>query len=165
MVVLKRDHLPDARFVIHGATEAYLVAPYLAKANISVVLQPTLCTPSRFDSIHCLTGAPLTNGTAAHVLHSHGVKIAVGISDPGLARNLAWDAGWLAATSPSSTDLEGGAISEIQAIQFVTNNIRDIYGLGDSLQDNDFIVYSGNPFDVQSRIVFVNSEQDGLKTL
>lgn len=166
LIVLKREHLPKARFVIQGGTEAFLVAPYLAKADIPVVLQPVLCTPSRFDSIHCLTGAPLTNGTAAHVLHSHGVKIGVGISDASLARNLAWDAGWLSVTSPSSTELEGGSISETQAIQFVTSNIREIYGLSNSLQqDNDFIVYSGNPFDVQSRVVLIHSEQNGLKTL
>ncbi|ORE03980.1 composite domain of metallo-dependent hydrolase [Rhizopus microsporus var. microsporus] len=165
LVILKRNHLPKAKFVIIGGTEAYLVAPHLAEADIPVILRPVLCTPSRFDSIHCLTGAPLTNGTAAHVLHSHGVKIGVGISDDGLARNLAWDAGWLAATSPAH-NLEGGAITETQAIQFITSNIRDIYGLNSVSvnQANDFIVYSGNPFDVQSRIVLIHSDK-GLEAL
>lgn len=165
LVVLKRKHLPKAKFVIIGGTEAYLVAPHLAEADIPVILRPVLCTPSRFDSIHCLTGAPLTNGTAAHVLHSHGVKIGVGISDDGLARNLAWDAGWLAATSPVH-NLEGGAITETQAIQFITSNIRDIYGLNSVSvnQANDFIVYSGNPFDIQSRIVLIHSDK-GLEAL
>ncbi|KAG1088619.1 hypothetical protein G6F42_020219 [Rhizopus arrhizus] len=120
LIVLKRDHFPKARFVIQGGTEAYLVASHLAALDIPVVLQPVLCTPSRFDSIHCLTGAPLTNGTAAHVLSAHGVKLGVGIYDDGLARNLAWDSGWLAATSPSVSELENGAITEIDAIQFVT---------------------------------------------
>jgi hypothetical protein len=165
LIVLKRDHLPKARFVIEGGNEAHLVASYLAEADIPVVLRPVLCTPSRFDSIHCLTGAPLTNGTVAHVLHSQGVKIGVGIADNGLARNLAWDAGWLSATSPSTTALEGGAISEVQAIQFVTSNIRDIYGLSSSVVGDDFIVYSGNPFDMQSRIILIHSESNGLHTV
>lgn len=166
LIILKRDHVPKARFVIEGGNEAYLVASYLAEADIPVVLKPVLCTPSRFDSIHCLTGAPLTNGTAAHALHSNGVKLGVGIADNGLARNLAWDAGWLAATSPSATALEGGAISEVQAIQFVTSNIREIYGLGSSfVGDDDFIVYSGNPFDMQSRIILIHSESHGLHTV
>ncbi|KAI8367939.1 hypothetical protein EDC96DRAFT_142787 [Choanephora cucurbitarum] len=168
LIALKKDHFPKARFVILGGTEAHLVAPYLAEANIPVVLRPVLCTPSDFSSIHCLTGAPLTNGTAAHVLHSHGVKIGVGIQDNGLARNLAWDAGWLAATSPSSTDLEGGAISEAQAIQFITSNIREIYGLDSASltkSNGDFVVYSGSPFDVQSHIVFIHSENHGLRTV
>ncbi|KAI8644266.1 hypothetical protein BD408DRAFT_413586 [Parasitella parasitica] len=169
LIVLKRDHVSKARFVILGGTEAYLVAPHLAEAKIPVVLQPVLCTPSRFDSIHCLTGAPLTNGTAAHVLNSYGVKIGVGIFDDGLARNLAWDSGWLAATSPSSTALENGAITEIQAIQFVTSNIREIYGLDASsaaIQVGDeFLVYSGNPFDVRSRIILIHSNSNGLEAL
>ncbi|KAG0743071.1 hypothetical protein G6F62_006497 [Rhizopus arrhizus] len=165
LIILKREHISKARFVILGGIEAHLVAPYLAEADIPVVLRPTLCTPSKFDSVHCLTGAPITNGTAAHILHSHGVKIGVGISDNGLARNLAWDAGWLSATSPTQ-DLEGGNISEVQAIQFITSNIRDIYGLGSVSTSlaSDFIVYSGSPFDLQSRILFIHSN-DGLKVL
>ncbi|CEP17332.1 hypothetical protein [Parasitella parasitica] len=169
LIALKRDHVPNARFVILGGTEAYLVASHLAKAKIPVVLLPVLCTPSRFDSIHCLTGAPLTNGTAAHVLNSYGVKIGVGIFDDGLARNLAWDSGWLAATSPSSSDLENGAITEIQAIQFVTSNIREIYGLDTSSAaiqaEDEFIVYSGSPFDMRSRIILIHSNSNGLETL
>lgn len=168
LIVLKRDHVPKARFVIYGGTEAHLVAPYLAEAQISVVLSPVLCTPSRFDSMHCLTGAPLTNGTAAHVLHSYGVKLGVGIPDNGLARNLAWDAGWLAVTSPSETDLEGGAITKVQALALVTSNLREIYGLDDKAsvkKDDDFIVYSGDPFDLKNRLVLIHSELDGLHTL
>jgi hypothetical protein len=140
----------------------------LAEAQISVVLSPVLCTPSRFDSMHCLTGAPLTNGTAAHVLHSYGVKLGVGIPDNGLARNLAWDAGWLAVTSPSETDLEGGAITKVQALALVTSNLREIYGLDDKAsvkKDDDFIVYSGDPFDLKNRLVLIHSELDGLHTL
>lgn len=166
LIVLKRDHVPKARFVIHGGTEAYLVAPHLAELNIPVILQPVLCTPSNFDSIHCLTGAPLTNGTAGHVLQSYGVKIGVGIYDNGLARNLAWDAGWLSATSPSYTELKNGEISESQAIQFITSNLREIYGLSNSLVENEeFIVYSGSPFDVNSKLILIHSSEDGIHTV
>ncbi|KAI9282649.1 hypothetical protein BY458DRAFT_496867 [Sporodiniella umbellata] len=156
LIILKRDHLPQAKFVISGGTEAHLVAPHLAEVNIPVILRPTLCTPSTFDTLHCLSGAPLTNGTVAHVLHRYGVKIGVGISGDGFARNLAWDAGWLSATSPQEN-----SISEAQAVQFVTSNIRDIYGLGSSLQEQEFLVYSGSPFDLQSRLVFTHTK-DGL---
>lgn len=169
LIVLKRDHFPKARFVIQGGTEAYLVASHLAALDIPVVLQPVLCTPSRFDSIHCLTGAPLTNGTAAHVLNARGVKLGVGIYDDGLARNLAWDSGWLAATSPSVSELENGAITEIDAIQFVTSNLREIYGLDQAAAalnlDDEFIVYSGNPFVVKNRLMFIHSTSKGLEAL
>ncbi|KAG1240002.1 hypothetical protein G6F68_018086 [Rhizopus microsporus] len=50
LIILKREHISKARFVILGGIEAHLVAPYLAEADIPVVLRPTLCTPSKFDS-------------------------------------------------------------------------------------------------------------------
>jgi hypothetical protein len=160
IIELKRDFVPKGRFVVMGGSEAHLVAPFLAQHDIAVVLQPALCTPARFDSIHCLTGAPLTNGTAAHVLQSHRVKLGLGIFDSGLARNLLWDAGWLAATSPEA--LPEGGISETEAIQFVTSNIRDIFGL-DASPPNEFIVVSGSPFDLKSRILFSHDPVHGVK--
>ncbi|KAI8989306.1 hypothetical protein BDB01DRAFT_718349 [Pilobolus umbonatus] len=164
LIMLKRDHLSNIRLVIQGGAEAYLVATHLAEYDIPVILKPALCTPSQFDSIHCLTGSPLTNGTAAHVLHSHGVKLGIGISNDGFARNLAWDAGWLSVTSPES-DLEGGTITETAAIQFITTNIQDIYGLSStSSSGNEFIVYSGHPFDMNSRITLIHSQNGGIET-
>lgn len=156
LITLKREDLPKARIVIHGGTESYLVAQFLKEADIPVVLSPVLCTPINFDSIHCLTGAPLTNGTAAHVLHQHGVKIAVGIPDNSYSRNLIWDAGWLAASSPSSAELE---ISQEDAIRFITTNVQDIYGLESVVDPNEFVVYSGNPFDMASRLIFIHTNE------
>lgn len=151
LVMLKQNHLPDTRFVVMGGAEAHLVAQHLADADIPVILRPTLCTPARFDSIHCLTGAPLTQGTAAHVLHRHGVKIALGVEDDGLARNLAWDAGWLAATSPDASH-----ISEQEAMRFITTNIQEIFGLA---SPDEFVVWSNNPLQLQSRPLFSYSQR------
>lgn len=161
LITLKREDLPKTRIVIHGGTESYLVAQFLKEADIPVVLSPVLCTPINFDSIHCLTGAPLTNGTAAHVLHQHGVKIAVGIPDNSYSRNLIWDAGWLAASSPSSAELE---ISQEDAIRFITTNVQDIYGLESVVDPNEFVVYSGNPFDMASRLIFIHTNE-GLNSV
>ncbi|KAK4517463.1 uncharacterized protein ATC70_000800 [Mucor velutinosus] len=159
LVTLKREDLPKARIVIHGGTESYLVAQFLKEADIPVVLSPVLCTPINFDSIHCLTGAPLTNGTAAHVLHKHGVKIAVGIPDNSYSRNLIWEAGWLAASSPSSAELDSGLISEEDSIRFITTNVQDIYGLATAVDPNEFVVYSGNPLEMTSRLMLINTNE------
>ncbi|KAI7898530.1 uncharacterized protein BX663DRAFT_461655 [Cokeromyces recurvatus] len=151
LIILKRDHVPKMRLIIQGGAEAHLVAKHLAEFDIGVVLWPSLCTPARFDSRHCLTGSPLTNGTAAHVLHQNGVRVAIGISDDGWARNLAWDAGWLAKT--------GYGINETDAIDFITTNIQALYGLffSSSLVD-EFIVYDKSPFDMNSRILMIHSK-------
>lgn len=164
LIRLKENTIPKARLAIIGGIEAHLVAAQLAKAEIAVILLPVLCTPSSFDSIHCLTGAPLTNGTAAHVLHYHGVKIGVGVSDDGLARNLAWDSAWLAATSPSK-DMQ---ITEFDAINFVTTNLQEIFGLKHNLQSKEsatekeeFVVWSGSPLDVKSKILLIHTGDEG----
>ncbi|KAI8883855.1 composite domain of metallo-dependent hydrolase [Backusella circina FSU 941] len=168
LIHLKETIIPNARMAIMGGAEAHLVAPHLAKNKIAVILRPHLCTPENFDSIHCLTGAPLTNGTAAHTLHQYGVKIGVGVLNDGWARNLAWDAGWLAATSPVKSG--GKYISESEAIRFVTSNLQEIFGLRDEednyLQkrstDENFVVWSGSPLDIQSRPLFVYTKKEGV---
>ncbi|OAD66861.1 hypothetical protein PHYBLDRAFT_118953, partial [Phycomyces blakesleeanus NRRL 1555(-)] len=162
LIQLKKQYLSSAKMSIMGGAEAHLVASHLAAADIAVILRPGLCTPANFDSIHCLTGAPLTNGTAAHVLHQHGVKIGLGVLDNSLARNLAWDAGWLSVTSTESY----GLISEAQAVGFITTNLWDIFGLRqDDLFTNDFVVWSGSPFAMNSRPVFSYSQQQGIHTI
>ncbi|KAI9496547.1 hypothetical protein BDB00DRAFT_758430 [Zychaea mexicana] len=166
IIMLKKKSFPTARFVVMGGAESHLVARHLAEANIPVILRPTLCTPERFDSLHCLSGAPLTNGTAAHVLHQHGVKIGLGVSDDGLARNLAWDAGWLSATSPTVE----GTITEAEAIRFVTTNLQEIFGLSKREEGvktveaiDEFAVWSGNPLELHSRPLVFHSKQAGMQ--
>lgn len=169
-----KERIPTLRLVILGGAESHLVAQHLAKADIPVILLPALCTPSEFDSRHCLTGAPLTNGTAAHVLHRHGVKVGLGVSDDGLARNLAWDAGWLAATSPvnkknadkDQPDYHG--ITEDEAIRFVSTNLQDIFYANNkdqllSTYNNDFTVWTGSPFDMNSHLVFAYTQETGVQ--
>lgn len=163
LILLKEKLLPQARLAIMGGSEAHLLAAQLAKAHIAVILQPALCTPAAFDSTHCLTGAPLTNGTAAHVLNYHGVKVGIAVSDDGLARNLAWDSVWFAATSPSK-EME---ITEFDAIRFVTSNLQEIFGLRveSKFNDEEFVVWSGSPLDIQSKILFIHTKNNGIHFL
>ncbi|KAI8383028.1 hypothetical protein BD560DRAFT_385830 [Blakeslea trispora] len=165
IIQLKETVIPNARLAIMGGAESYVLAEHLARANIAVILRPHLCTPEKFDSAHCLTGAPLTKGTAAHILHQHGVKLGLGVSFDGWARNLAWDAGWISATSPSD-DL---FVSESEAIEFITTNLQEIFGLktkGEAeidSQDESFVVWSGNPLKLKSRPLFVYTKKNGLQ--
>lgn len=168
VINLKEQTIPKARLAIMGGAEAHLLAPHLAKANIAVILRPSLCTPDNFHSSHCLTGAPLTNGTAAHTLHYYGVKLGLGVSNDGWTRNLAWDAGWLAATSPSKEM----TITEAEAIKFVTTNLQEIFGLkgheetsSSFKEEEDFVVWSGSPMDMQSRPVFIHTKENGIHYL
>lgn len=160
IIRLKQHFNGRPNIVILGGAESHLVAQELATADIPVILTPLLCTPGRWETQNCLTGSPITNGTAIHVLHAKGVKAAIGLSDNGLANNLAWEAGWAQRTSY-------GSISEEEAIGFITSNVQDILGLTDtSVQSkfaSDFVVWSGSPFDLDSQVVMISDSNKGLQ--
>ena len=159
IVRLKEELGGIPRFVILGGAEAHLVARSLARSQIPVIVTPARCKPSSWNSLACLTGSPLSNGTGFHILHEAGVEIGIGLFDPGSARDLAWDAGWVSATGAAHT------IDEKQAIGFVTWNLEKIFGLDNHLQkkrsglkvglEAEFVVYSGSPLDMKSRVVAV----------
>ncbi|KAI7874120.1 composite domain of metallo-dependent hydrolase [Lichtheimia hyalospora FSU 10163] len=160
IIRLKEQHLKHARIAIMGGAEAHLLAYPLAKADIAVILRPALCTPKQFDSLHCLTGAPLTDGTAAHVLFRNNVKVAVGVLYDGWARNLAWDAGWLSATATGNGKQR---ISDADAMRFVTTNIQDIFfGPQQQQQASNFVIWSGNPLQLHSRPLATFDTHNGL---
>lgn len=160
IIRLKEEHLKHARIAIMGGAEAHLLAYPLAKADIAVILRPALCTPAQFDSLHCLTGAPLTDGTAAHELFRNNVKVAVGVHYDGWARNLAWDAGWLSATATGNGKQR---VSDADAMRFVTTNIQDIFfGQQQQQQASDFVIWSGNPLQLHSRPLATFDPQNGL---
>ncbi|OZJ06692.1 hypothetical protein BZG36_00425 [Bifiguratus adelaidae] len=163
IIRLKNDIGDSVRFVILGGAESPLVATELAQAQIPVILSPALCTPSTFDTRFCLPGKPVTNETAVDVLHAHRVTIAFGVADMGLARNLAWDAGWASAASNFK-------ISHREAVGFISWNIQSIFGLDKSMtkglqtgQDAEFVLYNGSPFDLRSKVVAVTSPAGGLE--
>ncbi|RUS14491.1 hypothetical protein BC937DRAFT_93740 [Endogone sp. FLAS-F59071] len=166
LIRLKRELEGRPDIVILGGAEAHLVAPHLAAARIPVILSPALCTPSTYATQRCLPGLPLSNFTAIHVLHQAGVLVGLGVSDDGIARNLAWDAGLAYQSSQ-------GLISESDAVAFVTYNLEKIFNLKkaqgfESLSvgaDADFVVYSGSPFEMSSRVLMVNGGGKGVRIL
>ncbi|RUP48777.1 hypothetical protein BC936DRAFT_144004 [Jimgerdemannia flammicorona] len=166
LIRLKRELGGRPNIIILGGAEAHLVASHLAAAEIPVILNPPLCTPSTFDTQRCLPGRPLSNLTAVHVLHQAGVLIGLGVADDGLTRNLAWDAG-LAYQSGL------GLISEPDAVALVTSNIEKIFGLEGKMSvgalapgtEADFVVYSGSPFEMASRVVLISGGGKGLRVV
>jgi imidazolonepropionase-like amidohydrolase len=157
IIRLKEHFKGRPNIVILGGAESHLVAQELAHANIPVILTPLLCTPGRWETQNCLTGSPITNGTAIHALRAHGVKAAIGLSDNGLANNLAWEAGWAQKTSQ-------GLINEEEAIGFITSDLQEILGLADvSSASSDFVVWTGSPFDLDSQVLMISDSSNGLQ--
>lgn len=92
--------------------------------------------------------------------------VGLGVSDDGFARNLAWDAGQAYQSSQ-------GLISESDAVAFVTYNLEKIFNLKrnqdfESLSvgaDADFVVYSGSPFELSSKVLMVSGGGKGVHIL
>ena len=66
-------HARPLRLVLHGAKEAHLLAPELARANVSVIVGPARAQPLDWDSRRVLAGVPLTGETTLSALKKAGV--------------------------------------------------------------------------------------------
>ncbi|KAI0007176.1 amidohydrolase [Xylariaceae sp. FL0662B] len=134
--------------VVVGGAESHLVADELAAAGVGVVLSPFLAYGESWDQRRALTGAPLTNGTAVDALVRAGARVAVGIEEDWLVR----DVGLLAGIAYKNG---GGALSEGDALGLVSDNVYEILGLNvrgaGADAAGEFVVFEGSPLEVGAR--------------
>ncbi|KAI1372142.1 amidohydrolase [Hypoxylon crocopeplum] len=133
-----------------GGAESFLLADELAAADVGVVLSPLLSYRNGWDERRALTGAPLTNGTAIDKLVAAGVRVAIGIEEDWLVR----DVGLLAGIAYKNS---GGALSEKDALDLVSDNVYDLLGLKGSNDAGEFIVFEGSPLEIGARVRAVGS--------
>ncbi|KAI0475394.1 hypothetical protein GGR56DRAFT_675529 [Xylariaceae sp. FL0804] len=153
------------RLVILGGAESFLLADELAAAQVGVVLSPLLAYRETWDQRRALTGAPLTNGTAVDALAVAGVRVAVGIEEDWLVRDL----GLLAGIAHRNS---GGRIGERDALDMVGRNVHDMLGMkkgkgmgmgmgtkrkaAEEEEEADladeFLVFEGSPLEVGAKV-------------
>jgi hypothetical protein len=78
---LKREVAPGMKMVFEGATEAWLIAQDIKKADVGVIVNPPRSFPATWDSRRSLPGLPLTNSSLPSYLASHGVTVGLGIDE------------------------------------------------------------------------------------
>jgi imidazolonepropionase-like amidohydrolase len=140
----------DIDIVIEHGTEAHKIADWLGSMNIPIVTGPALGTPSKIET-QSLTFKALK------ILKDAGILFAIMTDHPvvGIHHLL------LCAIMGIREGLD-----EQSAIEAVTINPAKILGLADRLgsieagKDADIIIFSGNPFDVRSRVekTLINGE-------
>jgi imidazolonepropionase-like amidohydrolase len=124
------------RLVLFGASEGWLVAEQLAKANVPVVLKPLIDIPS-FDSL----GATLENAAR---LSRAGVTVALASFDTHNSRTLRQEAG----------NAIANGMDRDAALQAVTLTPARLWGVDDRVgslevgKDADVVVWSGDPFEL-----------------
>ncbi|KAM7198900.1 hypothetical protein V8F20_005967 [Naviculisporaceae sp. PSN 640] len=150
------------RLVIHGGAESYLLAKELAKAKVGVILAPLQSYAVEWEERRALSGAPLTNGTAITRLLDAGVKVAIGLEEDWLVRDL----GLLAGIAYANGE---GRLGEKEALDLVSGNVYDILGVGQeemarvAAKAGHFVVYEGSPLEIGGRVKAVGGGPPGVK--
>ncbi|KAI1660447.1 hypothetical protein F4813DRAFT_349999 [Daldinia decipiens] len=131
--------------IIIGGAESFLLADELAAAKVGVVLNPLLSYRNSWDQRRALTGAPLTNGTAVDKLVEAGVRVAIGINEDWLVR----DVGLLAGIAYRNGQ---GRLSEKDALDLVSDNVYELLGLKKTDDAREFVVFEGNPLEIGAKV-------------
>ena len=143
MTVLRISDEFHYRVVLHHGTEAYLVADEIAKRHIPVTLTIVDSPGGKLEAIN-------SDFRAAGILERAGVKVAVNTDDDIDSSRFILREAALAA---------GGGMSEEGALRALTINPAEMLDLGDRLgtlekgKDADFIILSGHPFSVYTKVL------------
>lgn len=78
---LKKEVAPGMKMVFEGATEAWLIAADIKKADVGVIVNPPRSFPSTWDSRRVLPGLPLANSSLPAYLAAQGIKVGLGIDE------------------------------------------------------------------------------------
>jgi imidazolonepropionase-like amidohydrolase len=124
------------RLVLLGAAEAWMVAPQLAAAGVTVVVKPLTNIPG-FDSL----GSTLENAAR---LSAAGVTIALASFDTQNSRNLRQEAGNAIANGLS----RDAALAAVTLAPARAWGVADRVGSIEVGKDADLVVWSGDPFEL-----------------
>ncbi|CED83667.1 Metal-dependent hydrolase, composite domain [Phaffia rhodozyma] len=133
--------------VIHGGSEAHLLAKELAEANVGVLLAPARSFPTGWDQRRILAGPPITASTPVDVLVNAGVTVGLAIVESWQARNTRFEAAWALLASSSLTTKS--------ALELVTTNVEKLLGLDTSSTDGegDWFAVEGDFFGFEGKVV------------
>lgn len=141
----------DIDVIFTGVNEGFRVAEELAKANIPVIVGPTLSTPSqdydRYDRPYANPG----------ILQKAGVKVAIRTMETENVRNLPYNAGFAAAYGMSEEE----AMKAITIIPAQLFNVADKLGSLEKGKQATLFVSTGHPFETSTDVehVFINGWQ------
>ncbi len=139
MISLAKKH--DIRLVISGASEAWQVADELARAKVSVIMDPIMNLPLSFEAL----GVRLDG---AAILNKAGVKLAFTGMDWQSTHNA-----YLVRQSAGNAVAYGVPAEE--GLKAISRNVAEIFGISDYGQikvgmQADIVVWDGEPLEITS---------------
>ena len=147
MMALAKKH--NIRLVLQGASEAWVVANEIARANVPVIIDPILNLPGSFSSLS-------SRIDAASILHNAGVKLVFTGKDWQSTHN-----GYLVRQSAGNAVSHGLPAEE--ALKAMTINTAEVFGIKNYGQikvgmEADVVIWDGDPMEVTT-----NAEQVFIK--
>ncbi|KAI9145735.1 hypothetical protein BKA69DRAFT_1049373 [Paraphysoderma sedebokerense] len=117
--------LPPMKWIIAGASEAHIVAPYLAATGISIIIRPARCIPSDWQTRRCLT-PPQSPSHLATVLKKHNVPFVITTDEREISyvRMLPWEANWV-------RHLTEPKLSEVETVELASFRVSEMFNLVD----------------------------------
>ncbi|KAJ3867935.1 carbohydrate esterase family 9 protein [Lentinula novae-zelandiae] len=146
------------KLTISGANEAHLLAEYLGKAKVGVLLFPRPF-PTTWDRRRIAPGPPLSSN-AVQKLMAHNVTVGLMIAEIWEARNLPFDVAW------TSLDVNG-TLSKEEAFTLGSVNVEKLLGAELEAQDADLVAreFTGKDMLFQGRAVGILSPRRGVVEL
>lgn len=151
LTVLRIKREFDIDVTIEHCTEGHQIADFIARHNVRVSVGPTMSTRSKielndkgFETVKVLLDA----GIPCSITTDHPV---IGIED----------------LVTSAIHAVKAGITEQQALRAITLDAAKHIGVGDKVgsieagKDADFVIWSGNPFDLRNKVeqVYINGEK------
>ncbi|MFO0587649.1 MAG: amidohydrolase family protein [Polyangiaceae bacterium] len=145
----------DLTPVIAGGAEAWKVRTTLAKNKVPVIVSPLLAGPENFDQL----GARDDN---AALLQKAGVQVAITSGETQNARKLRQAAGNAVRAGMDHT----AAIAAITRVPAEALGMADKYGTLAPGKIANLVVWSGDPLEIQTRVVsvYIRGEKQSLVT-
>jgi len=146
------------KLTISGANEAHLLAEYLGKADVGVLLFPRPF-PYTWDRRRIAPGPPLSSSAVQQLL-AHNVTVGLMNAEIWQARNLPFDVAW------ASLDVNG-SMSKEEAIALGSVNVEKLLGATIEAKDADLVARQstgGNSL-FESKVVGILSPRRGVVDL
>src|SRR5690625_5198329 len=153
LTVLRIKREFDIDVTIEHCTEGHQIADFIARHNVRVSVGPTMSTRSKielndkgFETIKVLLDA----GIPCSITTDHPV---IGIED----------------LVTSAIHAVKAGITEQQALRAITLDAAKHIGVGDKVgsietgKDADFVIWSGNPFDLRNKVEHVYIDGEKIK--
>lgn len=117
-----------------------------------MIVSPARSFPATWSQRRIIPGPPLSARTLPSFLHSHGVKVGLGINEEWMARNTRYDAAWVHLSDPET-------VSRQAALDMASVNLVEFLGLDSADAQRDtgksWVAYQGDVFTLESRALAV----------